>query len=144
MPSVYTTIDIAASPERVWAVLTCLDGYGRWNPFLRSARGWLEPGAPLDVCIAVGTRSATVGVRVLRVDPAVELRWRGPRSSLLRRVLAGEHYFLLEKSAIGCHLVHGETFTGAAARLVIPPLLPQLRRAYSAMNDALKRTAETS
>jgi len=29
-------VDIAASPEEVWAVLADLGSYGQWNPFIQS------------------------------------------------------------------------------------------------------------
>jgi len=33
-PSISTEIDIAAPPNKVWAVLTDYDRYAEWNPFL--------------------------------------------------------------------------------------------------------------
>ena len=32
-------IKIAATPERVWAVLTDLEKYTEWNPFIKNAKG---------------------------------------------------------------------------------------------------------
>jgi hypothetical protein len=142
MPFIHTVIDIDATPAHVWSILSDLPNYGRWNPVLVEVRGWLEVGAPLDLRVALGTKPVTLGARVLRVEPERELRWRGPRSKVLGRVLAGEHYFLLEPTAGGCRLVHGELFTGIAASIAVTPLLPRLERAYASMNAALKRAAE--
>lgn len=36
MRTISASVDIAASPEEVWAVLADLDSYGEWNPFIRS------------------------------------------------------------------------------------------------------------
>ncbi|MFM2360786.1 MAG: hypothetical protein RLY16_2779, partial [Bacteroidota bacterium] len=34
-----TTIEIHASPARVWEVLTNFDEYPNWNPFIKSLKG---------------------------------------------------------------------------------------------------------
>lgn len=143
MPSIQTSIDIEATPERVWSVLADLSAYGRWNPVFTEARGWLAVGAPLDLSVLVGTQTRVIGARVLSAIPSEELRWRGPRSRLLGRVFSGEHYFLLTKTSEGCHLVHGEIFKGAASLLLIPPLRRQLERAYVALNVSLKKASES-
>ena len=143
MPHVKTTVDIAASPAQVWAILSDLSAYPAWNPLIVGARGWLDDGAPLDLEVAVGRTTTLLGTRVLRVRPGEELRWHGPRSSLLRRLLCGEHYFVLESLASGCRLVHGEIFSGLASGLVPSAAYGRLGRAYDSMNQALKRRAES-
>lgn len=44
------TIDAPAS--LVWAVLTDMPNYGRWNPFCIAAQSTLEMGAPVDMTLA--------------------------------------------------------------------------------------------
>ena len=41
MRTISAAIDIAATPQQVWAVLADLDSYPQWNPFIRSASGQL-------------------------------------------------------------------------------------------------------
>jgi uncharacterized protein YndB with AHSA1/START domain len=36
MRAISATVDIAATPQQVWAVLVDLDAYPQWNPFIRS------------------------------------------------------------------------------------------------------------
>jgi uncharacterized protein YndB with AHSA1/START domain len=45
MRTVSSTVEINASPERVWAVLTDLPGHASWDPFITSISGSLVPGA---------------------------------------------------------------------------------------------------
>jgi hypothetical protein len=41
----HTEIEIAATRERVWSILTDFGAYPRWNPFIRSIDGAPEKGA---------------------------------------------------------------------------------------------------
>jgi len=52
MRRVSSEIDIAASPERVWAILTNLEDYPRWNPFIPGIEGELSPGSSIRVVSA--------------------------------------------------------------------------------------------
>ena len=44
MKTVSSTVEINASPERVWAILTDLPGHSSWDPFIPSISGSLVPG----------------------------------------------------------------------------------------------------
>jgi uncharacterized protein YndB with AHSA1/START domain len=54
MRRISATVDIAATPERVWAVLADLAAYPEWNPFIRSASGKLTEGARLTLQLVPG------------------------------------------------------------------------------------------
>jgi hypothetical protein len=134
-------IEIAASPDRVWEVLTDLDAYPAWNPFIRRASGELREGARLEVVIQPpGRRAVTIRPTILRCEPARELRWLG--RLLLPAVFDGEHRHMLE--AIGedrTRYVQGERFTGflvGAGRRLLDDTL----RGFEAMNEALKVRVE--
>src|SRR6187455_2803710 len=43
--------DIAAPPAVVWDVITNLDAYGQWNPFVVRCRSDLEPGRPIEMWV---------------------------------------------------------------------------------------------
>jgi uncharacterized protein YndB with AHSA1/START domain len=42
MKEIRSEIEIQASPEKVWKILTDLDKYQEWNPFLHHAGGKTE------------------------------------------------------------------------------------------------------
>ena len=52
MKTLHTAIEIAASPEDVWAVLADLDNYPHWNPFIPRIAGTLAAGERLEVRLA--------------------------------------------------------------------------------------------
>jgi Polyketide cyclase / dehydrase and lipid transport len=75
---IQTSIDIVASPTRVWSVLIDFPGYPTWNPFITSIDGKPQPGAQLRVTIAQpGRQPMTFRPVVLTATPWRELRWRG-------------------------------------------------------------------
>jgi hypothetical protein len=142
MRQIETSIDIAASPARVWNVLTDFRGYARWNPFIISIDGEPQPGARLTVTITPpGRRPTTFRPVVLTATPQRELRWRG--CLLQTGLFEGEHVFRLEPlSTAGCRLHHTERFSGLLVGLIGDTLFDTTREGFEGMNIALKRRAE--
>lgn len=54
--TVEQSVDIAAPASTVWRVLSDTDSYGRWNPFIQSLSGRLEPGARVTARICLPGR----------------------------------------------------------------------------------------
>src|SRR5688572_19913508 len=52
MIRIETSIPLAASPERVWAVLTDFPAYPEWNPLVLRAEGAAAPYARVQFLIA--------------------------------------------------------------------------------------------
>jgi len=141
MPTIDTSIDIAASPSRVWSVLTDFAAYPEWNPFITRIAGVPIVGGRLVVTIQPPGRKAMMfRPVVLAATPDVELRWRG--RLLMPGLFDGEHVFQLSPSADGCRLDHTETFTGLLSGL-LGGAMPATRRGFVAMNEALKARAES-
>jgi hypothetical protein len=44
-------IEIAATPERIWSILTDLPAYPAWNPFIRSISGPIATGQRLAITV---------------------------------------------------------------------------------------------
>ena len=137
-----TSIDIAASPGRVWQVLTDFQAYPDWNPYMVEIQGVAEPAARLVVKLAVPAGPP------IRLTPTVtvaeaerELRWTG--QLLAPGLFDGDHWFTLEPLPGGrTRLAHGETFAGVFMPMFRPLVVGHTRAGFNAMNRALKARAE--
>ncbi len=142
MKELRSEIEIQATPERVWQLLTDFASFPDWNPFIRTASGAIEVGGRLVVLIQPsGSSAMTFRPTVLKVEPARELRWLG--HLLVPGLFDGEHSFMIE--SIGDHrvrFVQQELFRG----LLVPVFARQLdrdtQRGFDEMNRALKMRAE--
>ncbi len=139
-----TEVEIAASKERVWAVLTELSAYPEWNPFIVELQGVLEPGGKLSVTISQPETGSSrrFNAQILTCEPAQELRWLGVLGAKI--LFSGEHFLRLEALEGGkTRVIHGENFKG----WLVPYLtrsLERTARGFVYMNRALKRRAEQS
>jgi hypothetical protein len=141
MSKLDTSIDIAASPERVWSILADFAAYPTWNPFIVLIEGKARPGARLKVRLVLPGKPAMNFTPQLKVvAPPRELRWVG--HVLAPGLLDGEHGFEIEPVDQGCRLRHAEEFSGVLVPLFVPALQEATRAGFEAMNRALKHRAE--
>ena len=142
MRQLRTDIEIDATPERVWAILTDFASYPAWNPFIEFIRGEPVVGSKLEIRIAPPDGKAmTFKPTVLNAEPGRELRWLG--RVLFPRIFDGEHILQLEPLAGGrVRFVQAERFRGALVPF-LGKTLDKTERGFTAMNEALKRRAET-
>jgi hypothetical protein len=141
MKELRTHIEIDATPERVWQILTDFAAYPEWNPFIRAIEGDAEVGAKLEVRIEPpGGRAMTFKPTVLTAAPGEELRWLG--RVLAPRLFDGEHILRIEAvDDSRVRFIQAERFRGALVP-VFGKGLEKTRRGFTAMNEALKRRAE--
>ena len=143
MKELRTQIEIEATPERVWEILTDFDAYPEWNPFIQAIEGEAAPGSKLEVRIEPpGGRAMSFKPIVLEAAPRQELRWLG--RVLVPGLFDGEHSLRIEPvDDSRVRFVQAERFTG-----VLVPLfgksLAKTERGFTAMNEALKRRAEAT
>jgi len=94
MDEIVTEIEINASPEAVWAVLTDFEAYPDWNPALEIAGEAIE-GNRLEVTMEYeNTRPMTFRPKVLVADEPTEFRWWQGRL-FVAGLYDGEHRFVL-------------------------------------------------
>ncbi len=138
-----TEIEIAASADRVWQVLTDLASYPEWNPFITRIAGSLAVGSRLDTFLQPpGSRGIGFKPTVVALVPGRELRWLG--KLLIRGIFDGEHSFRIEPlTQERVRFIQEERFSGI---LTFPPLFRVLtngtQEGFTAMNQALKQRAE--
>lgn len=137
-----TSIEINASPNAVWQVLTDFSRFPQWNPFIRSISGEVTQGAQLHVQVQPPDGDGmTFHPKVLVAEPGHELRWLG--RFLLPGIFDGEHCFQIEPlSEHRVRFVHSEVFSGLLVPLLWSSLDIKTRQGFEEMNQALKLQAE--
>jgi hypothetical protein len=135
-------VEIDATPERVWDVLTDFSAYPEWNPFIVRADGTATEGERLTNRMQpVGGRAITFRPTVLEADPGRRLRWLG--RMLAPGVFDGDHTFTIEP--VGdrrVRLTQSERFTGVLVPLMAGSLDRRTLPGFEKMNAALKARAE--
>lgn len=138
-----TEIEIDASAETVWKILTDFDAHPSWNPFVREISGIPKEGERLRVFIQpAGGKGMVFKPKVLKAEQNRELRWLG--RLFIPGFFDGEHYFRIEPIGENrVRFVHGENFSGVLVGLMAGSLDKGTADGFRAMNEALKRRAES-
>ena len=139
-----TEIEILASADVVWGILTDFSSFKEWNPFILYARGELAEGSHFEVYLQPhGRKGMTFKPVWTAVDPPYELRWLGFLGP--PGLLDGDHYFLLEeKGSGGIRFVQGEIYKGILVPFLPNSLKKGTLRGFRDMNRALKKRAEAA
>lgn len=135
-----TMIDIDATPEQVWEVLSDFSNYGEWSNFSK-VDGVPQRGSKL----AMKMPGMSFGATVTAASPAEKLEWSA--SIINEAFFCGRHRFVLTPNADGTtHFSNIETFSGA---LVWPfqSLFKNNKKGrangYDGFNHALKKRVES-
>ena len=142
MKELYSEIEIAASAERVWCLLTDFASYPEWNPFIRRISGEPTTGERLEVRIEPpGGRGMTFRPTVLNAEDNRELRWLG--HLLVPGLFDGEHSLAIQSLGENhVRFVQREAFRGLLVPLFARSLDNNTQRGFEEMNRALKERAE--
>ena len=90
MKELRSEIEIQASAERVWQLLTDFASFPQWNPFICKASGNIRVGERLEVRLQPsGASGMTFRPTVLKAEPNREFRWLG--HLLISGLFDGEH-----------------------------------------------------
>ena len=142
MKELRSEIEIEASAERVWQLLTDFAHFPQWNPFIRRASGNVKLGQRLEVYMQPsGANGMTFRPSILKAEPNRELRWIG--HLLIPGLFDGEHIFTIEPLGTNrVRFVQREIFTGLLVPLFAKGLDTDTQRGFEEMNRALKVRAE--
>ena len=139
-------IEIAATPEAVWAVLADLPNYPKWHPAYLSVTGQLTVGSMLTIKTTSPRTGepTTLKVKVATVEPASELGW----TSRLLAVTTIRRRFLLRAVDGGTQLTQAGTYhwlgggRGPGGRRGALKTLANIQGSYAQINEAVKQQAE--
>jgi len=141
MKRVESEIEVSASPEQVWSVLTDFRKWPQWNRVMPGLEGELVEGGRVELKLAVpGRRTSWQKPRLVRVAENRELRWHD--QVLHPKVFVSEHWFELEPTPNGCRVRHGERFAGWLTVFMGKKTLEKTARIFALMNRDLKQRVE--
>jgi hypothetical protein len=141
MKELRTAIEIQASPDKVWMVLTDLPQYPAWNPFICQAIGTAKEGEKVDIKVRSGSKEMMLHCTVIKVEPNVELRWKYHVG--LPILFQGEHSFRIEPIGTDkVRFVDHEIFNGLLVSSQAKDIDTNSRYGFEEMDKALKVRAE--
>lgn len=142
MKTIKTSIVIRASAEHVWAILTNLDAYVDWNPFIVLAKGNLVVGQPFRLRRAGDVTSDTGDAVVSTMNTNNHtLKWI--TWWIHSRLLKTEYRFMIEViDADSIRFLQHETLSGLIPIIWQSGRLDSRQSYMESMNKALKHTAE--
>lgn len=139
----HTEIEIHATPDTVWSILTDLPAYPDWNPFITSSTGAVAVGRRLTNRLEPpGGTAITIKPTITEVDPGRAFEWLG--RLLVPLLFDGRHRFELVPEGDGTRLIHTEHFRGLLVPFLKRSLDTTTLAGFDAMNAALKARAESS
>ncbi len=142
LKEIRTAIDVKASPEKAWTILTDFNSFPQWNPFIRQIDGYPRVGAKIKIHLHTSSgKNRTYRPTVTKVEPPHELRWYG--KSFIPGMFNGERVFTIEPlKADHVRFVHIEIFTGFVVSLAGDRLDKDMCQSFELMNEAFKEKVE--
>ena len=134
---------VAASPERIYGLLTDFSAYARWNPWVVKAAGGTSPGDEVRVDVFLGATKMAAKHTVLNGVPGTKFCWKD--SGWNSWFVYGQRCRTLTTQPDGTVLVRNEllldgVLSGGADHM----MGKAMRDGMQAENAALKREAESS
>ena len=134
-------IEIQATPEKVWEVLTDLDKYAEWNPLLYNAEGKVAVGEKVNLSARSASNDMNFKCSVTEVEPNSHFSWKFHVG--LPFLFRGEHIFMVEPiDENRVRFIDREIFNGLLVPLQAKNLETNAKAGMVAMGDALKKRVE--
>ena len=129
-------VDVDASAEAIWAILTNAANYTKWNSTVTKLEGEIRSGEKLKLRVALDPKR-TFSPKVTKLE-ANEMVWSDGFAPMFR----GERTFRLTRKANGAtEFAMEEVFSGIMLPL-IKKSLPDFAPAFETFARDLKRAAE--
>ncbi len=129
--------EIAAPPERIWAVLTDAQAFPRWNSTVTSLKGKIALGERLELKVPLDPKR-TFRPRVTKLEPNRGMEWSDGMAPMFKGVRT---FSLTPKGSGRTEFEMTEVLRG----LMLPMIkgsLPDFGPAFEAYAADLKRAAE--
>ena len=140
---VQTEIDIATSPEEVWAVLSNVNSWHEWSPVINNSEGEAVLGATLSITM-IGEKEYQDGPkyhpRITRVDAPHSFQWQAVM--LLGGIMTNYKTFELRATPAGTRLIHKESFQGMVVPIFRNSFDRNVPTMLNVMNEGLKEKLE--
>ena len=142
MRQITTEIEINASVEKVWAILTDFKKYPQWNPFIKSIDGEIIEGASFEVTLEQpDSKPMVFKPKCLKFEKNKEFQWLG--HLFIPGIFDGEHIFsLLDLDNGKTKFTQKENFKGLLVPFLWKQLNTKTRAGFELMNEKLKELAE--
>ncbi len=142
MREIRTEIEIAASTNKVWGILTDLENWKEWNPVVGAASGNTSLGARLDItmCCEDGKDGPKYSPTIIDFEEPKVFRWRATITAGF--LFTNDKIFELIETEDGTRVIHTEAFSGILVPLFWGKLNEGILPMLKTMNDALKIEAE--
>lgn len=140
MKAFATTCVIGASQNKVWAVLTDLQAWPKWNTTVPRVEGTVALGNAVTVYTTASPGRA-FPVKVAALNPPREMVWTG---GMPFGLFVGRRTYTLSESAPGqTSFSMREEFSGLLAPLITKSI-PDLQPLFVEFAACLKRTCESA
>ncbi|WP_280357211.1 SRPBCC domain-containing protein [Nocardia otitidiscaviarum] len=137
------SVEIDAPAELVWQVLTDVDRYGEWNPFVLGCETTLEPGSPIDMRVRlIGPRPRTQREFIRSHTPGKEFSYT-MKPVPLGTLHSERSHTVTALSAERCRYDSHFALAGWLSPVVTAIMGGALRQGFAGMTDAVKQRAES-
>ncbi|MBF6328196.1 SRPBCC domain-containing protein [Nocardia transvalensis] len=135
------SVEIGASADAVWKVLTDFERYGEWNPFCVGCKSTLEVGSPIDMKVRLGSGERAQREWILSHTPGVGFSY-GMKPVPLGALRSLRSHTLTPLDADRCRYTSHFELDGWLRPLVTTTLGSALRTGFTSMTAAVKERAE--
>lgn len=134
-------IELHATAEQVWQVLTDLDKYSEWNPLLYRGVGEVEIGEAVEVSAKTASKDMKFICKVTEVEPYHKFAWKF--HVIHPFLFRGLHIFQIESiDEQMVRFIDREQFEGLLLPLQAKDLETNGLSAMVEMGEALKKRVE--
>lgn len=143
MQTIRTEIDIKATPEKVWGIITDVDKWHEWSPTINASEGKAETGSTVTITMMSkepGKDGPKYSPKIIQMDEPRYFHWRA--HMMAGFIFTNDKIIELEKTDAGTKVIHKETFKGLMAVAMKGQMEKGVPSMLNMMNEALKESAE--